>query len=46
MELNNLATNPIYANVVKEMKEWLKKVHPVPVEGGKAIADTRKKFSD
>jgi iduronate 2-sulfatase len=46
LELNNLATNPLYAEVVKEMKELLKKVHPVPVEGGKAIPETRTKFSD
>jgi len=31
---------------VKEMKELLKKVHPVPVEGGKAKEDTRKSFCD
>jgi len=45
-ELNNLAANPLYAGVVKEMKELLKKVHPVPVEGGKAKEDTRKSFCD
>jgi iduronate 2-sulfatase len=45
-ELNNLANNPLYAGVVRQMKELLKKVHPVPVEGGKAIENTREKFSN
>jgi uncharacterized sulfatase len=43
-ELNNLASHPMYANVVKRMKELLRKVHPSPVEGGKAIENTREKF--
>jgi iduronate 2-sulfatase len=45
-ELNNLANNPLYAEVVKQMKALLKKVHPVPVEGGKAGENTREKFSN
>lgn len=45
-ELNNLIANPAYADVVRQMKELLKKAHPVPVEGGKAKEDTRKTFSD
>lgn len=43
-ELNNLAGNPSYTDIVKEMKSLLKKIHPVPVTGGKAIADTRAKY--
>jgi iduronate 2-sulfatase len=45
-ELNNLAANPVYTDVVRQLKELLKKVHPVPVEGGKAVEDTRSKFCD
>ncbi len=40
-ELRNLAGDPAYAGIVKDMKALLKKVHPNPVTGGKAVADTR-----
>jgi uncharacterized sulfatase len=43
-ELRNLASDQNYASVVKEMKALLKRVHPQPVEGGKAIPETRAKF--
>jgi uncharacterized sulfatase len=43
-ELKNLAADPAYAATVKEMKALLKAVHPSPVTGGKAIAETRAKF--
>lgn len=45
-ELNNLVANPKYSGIVEEMKKLLRKVHPQPVEGGKAIADTKEKFSN
>ena len=45
-ELTNLATDAKHADVVKEMKALLKQMHPKSVEGGKAEAETRKKFSD
>jgi iduronate 2-sulfatase len=45
-ELNNLAGDPRYADIVKEMKALLKVVHPAPVEGGKAIPDARARFSN
>jgi len=45
-ELNNLADDPQYADIVKEMKALLKAVHPAPVEGGKAVSDTRARFSN
>jgi uncharacterized sulfatase len=45
-ELNNLAANPKYAGIVDEMKALLKKVHPDPVEGGKAVSDTKERFSN
>jgi len=45
-ELNNLAGNPQYAEVVRQMKSLLKKVHPSPVEGGKAVSDVKTKFID
>jgi iduronate 2-sulfatase len=45
-ELKNLAPDPEYSAVVSEMKSLLKAVHPRPVEGGKAIADTRAKYSN
>jgi len=45
-ELHNLAGEAKYADVVARMKALLKQVHPVPVEGGKAGPDTRKKFCD
>jgi iduronate 2-sulfatase len=45
-ELNNLAGDPAHADIVKEMKALLKIVHPQPVQGGKAAADTRARFSN
>jgi uncharacterized sulfatase len=45
-ELNNLAGDPKYADVVKEMRALLKVIHPNPVEGGKAIPDARAMFSN
>lgn len=45
-ELNNLAGNPEYADIIKEMKALLRSVHPIPVEGGKAAADTKNMFSN
>ncbi|MCJ7446270.1 MAG: sulfatase-like hydrolase/transferase [Bacteroidales bacterium] len=46
LELNNLAGDPKYADIVKEMKALLKIVHPAPVTGGKAVPDTRARFSN
>jgi iduronate 2-sulfatase len=43
-ELRNLAADEKYADVVAKMKALLKKVHPAPVQGGKAIPNTREKF--
>jgi len=34
-ELTNLANDPALVNVVAELKTELKRIHPVPVEGGK-----------
>jgi hypothetical protein len=45
-ELNNLAGDPKYVDIVKEMKALLKTVHPNPVEGGMAIPDARVLFSN
>jgi uncharacterized sulfatase len=45
-ELNNLASDPKYADIVKKMKTLLKNVHPKAVEGGTALPDTRARFSD
>lgn len=45
-ELKNLASDPKYSAVVNEMKALLKAMHPNPVEGGKAVADTRAKYCD
>jgi len=45
-ELHNLASDAKYAEVVAQMKALLKQVHPAPVEGGKAVKDTKKKFCD
>jgi iduronate 2-sulfatase len=45
-ELKNLAADPQYAGIVIEMKDLLRIVHPVPVQGGKAVSDTRAKFSN
>jgi hypothetical protein len=44
--LNNLAADSKYSDVVSEMKALLKIVHPVPVEGGKAVSNTRELFSN
>ncbi len=43
-ELNNLASDPAYAGVVKKMKALLKEIHLVPVTGGKAVSDTRARY--
>lgn len=40
-ELRNLAKDPAYAEIVREMKALLKTVHPHPVSGGVAVPDTR-----
>ncbi len=42
-ELRNLASDPKHADAVAEMKTLLQKVHPVPVEGGKADGGKKKK---
>jgi uncharacterized sulfatase len=41
-ELNNLANDPKHAATVAEMKALVKKMHPVPVEGGRAEGGKRK----
>ncbi|MDQ1297324.1 MAG: Iduronate-2-sulfatase [Bacteroidota bacterium] len=43
-ELNNLAGNSKYDGVKKQMKALLHKIHPIPVTGGKAVADTKVKY--
>ncbi len=45
-ELHNLAKDAKYADVVAQMKTLLKRVHPTPVQGGKAEPGTRQKFSN
>jgi iduronate 2-sulfatase len=45
-ELHNLASGAKYAEVVDRMKALLKKMHPAPVQGGRADPDTRKKYCD
>lgn len=45
-ELKNLASDPEYAGVVKEMKTLLQKVHPAPVKGGEPVEGTRRIYSD
>lgn len=45
-ELRNLAGNSKYAGVKKQMKALLHKIHPVPVEGGNAVGDTKEKYSN
>lgn len=45
-ELNNLAGNPRYADIVKNMKALLKIYHPAAVVGGKAVSDAKAKFSN
>ena len=42
-ELNNLANDPKHAATVAEMKALVKKLHPVPVEGGKGDGGKKKK---
>jgi iduronate 2-sulfatase len=46
LELNNLAGNEDYKDVVAQMKELLKKVHPVYISPGIADPETREKFSN
>jgi uncharacterized sulfatase len=41
-ELHNLATDEKHAATVAEMKALLAKIHPVPVQGGKAEPGARK----
>lgn len=43
-ELHNLAGDAKYVEVVAQMKALLKQTHPTHVTGGKAVADTRKRF--
>jgi len=43
-ELHNLAADSKYAEVVQQMKAMLHKVHPKPVTGGKAVADTKERY--
>ena len=45
-ELNNLASDPRYSEIVLKMKGLLKNVHPEAVEKGVALADTRERFCD
>jgi iduronate 2-sulfatase len=45
-ELNNLAGNPKYADIIKKMKILLTNVHPRVIEGGKAISEARARFSN
>jgi uncharacterized sulfatase len=40
-ELNNLAADSAYADIIKDMKKLLNMVHPEAVTGGKAIPETR-----
>jgi uncharacterized sulfatase len=45
-DLHNLAADAKYADVVATMKGLLKRVHPGPVQGGKAEKGTKEKYSD
>jgi uncharacterized sulfatase len=45
-ELKNLAPDPEYAGIVNEMKTLLRNIHPQPVQGGKAVDNTRLRFSN
>jgi len=45
-ELHNLAADSKYADIVREMKVLLHKIHPIPVSGGNAVADTRERYSN
>lgn len=45
-ELVNLAGRSQYKNVVRKMRALLSIVHPVTVQGGKAIPETRDRYSN
>lgn len=45
-ELHNLAGNSKYTDVVRQMKTLLQEDHPKPVTGGKAVADTKERYSN
>jgi len=45
-ELHSLAGDAKYADVVAQMKALLQRVHPTPVQGGKAEPGTKQKFSN
>ncbi len=45
-ELHNLAKEPAHAQTVAQMKGLLKHIHPSPVQGGKAEAQTKEKYSN
>jgi len=45
-ELENLAGDTDFNDVVKNMKALLHKVHPIPIEGGRAAEDTRMRYID
>ncbi len=45
-ELHNLAADKKYTQVVKELAEQLHQIHPRPVAGGKAVADTKNRYSN
>ena len=43
-ELNNLAFNPKYADIVRQMKSILNECHPNPVTAGNAVDDTKERY--
>jgi hypothetical protein len=43
-ELNNLAADPAYAEIVREMRLLLRIIHPEPITGGTAVAETRELY--
>jgi len=45
-ELKNLASDPRFADVCAKLKAQLSANYPVVMEGGKAVPDTKKIFSD
>ncbi len=45
-ELHNLAADKKHTKVVKKMEELLHQIHPRPVTGGKAVADTKNRYSN
>jgi len=45
-ELHNLAHDPQYTKVMKELSALLHRHHPHPVTGGKASPDTKARFCD